>query len=71
VSILLSTSIDELTVFFTQVRNEIAVLKKISSGHRNIVTLHDYFEVGYAARLAEIYMLILLPQDITQSLPLL
>lgn len=29
----------------TQVRNEIAVLKKVSSGHRNIVTLHDYFEV--------------------------
>lgn len=29
----------------SQVRNEIAVLKKISSGHRNIVTLHDYFEV--------------------------
>ena len=28
-----------------QVRNEIAVLKKVSSGHRNIVTLHDYFEV--------------------------
>ena len=28
-----------------QVRNEIAVLKRISSGHKNIVTLHDYFEV--------------------------
>lgn len=28
-----------------QVRNEIAVLKRISSGHINIVTLHDYFEV--------------------------
>ncbi|KAI0045620.1 Pkinase-domain-containing protein [Auriscalpium vulgare] len=26
------------------VRNEIAVLKRVSSGHRNIVTLHDYFE---------------------------
>ncbi|KAF8185838.1 Pkinase-domain-containing protein [Mycena galopus ATCC 62051] len=26
------------------VRNEIAVLKRISSEHRNIVTLHDYFE---------------------------
>ncbi|KAJ7230839.1 Pkinase-domain-containing protein [Mycena haematopus] len=26
------------------VRNEIAVLKRISSGHPNIVTLHDYFE---------------------------
>ena len=26
-------------------RNEIAVLKKVSKGHRNIVTLHDYFEV--------------------------
>ena len=53
-SILISRSIDELNVLFTQVRNEIAVLKKISSGHRNIVTLHDYFEVGYAAQLAEI-----------------
>jgi len=28
------------------VRNEIAVLKKVSSGHRNIVTLHDYFETA-------------------------
>jgi hypothetical protein len=27
------------------VRNEINVLKKISKGHKNIVTLHDYFEV--------------------------
>lgn len=26
------------------IRNEIAVLKRISSGHLNIVTLHDYFE---------------------------
>lgn len=26
------------------VRNEIMVLKKISQGHRNILTLHDYFE---------------------------
>lgn len=29
------------------VRNEIAVLKKISSGNRNIVTLHDYFETAH------------------------
>jgi len=29
------------------VRNEIAVLKKISSGHPNIVTLHDYFETAH------------------------
>lgn len=29
----------------TQVRNEIAVLKRVSKGHPNIVTLHDYFEV--------------------------
>ncbi|TFK96233.1 kinase-like domain-containing protein [Pterulicium gracile] len=29
------------------VRNEIAVLKRISSGHRNIVTLHDYFETTH------------------------
>ncbi|KAJ7321901.1 Pkinase-domain-containing protein [Mycena albidolilacea] len=27
------------------VRNEIAVLKRISSGNPNVVTLHDYFEV--------------------------
>ena len=26
-------------------RNEIAVLKRVSKGHPNIVTLHDYFEV--------------------------
>ncbi|EIN14529.1 Pkinase-domain-containing protein [Punctularia strigosozonata HHB-11173 SS5] len=29
------------------VRNEIAVLKRISSGHANIVTLHDYFETAH------------------------
>ncbi|EJF59860.1 Pkinase-domain-containing protein [Dichomitus squalens LYAD-421 SS1] len=29
------------------VRNEIAVLKKVSKGHRNIVTLHDYFETAH------------------------
>ncbi|GLB40023.1 putative protein kinase superfamily protein [Lyophyllum shimeji] len=29
------------------VRNEISVLKRISSGHRNIVTLHDYFETAH------------------------
>ncbi|KAG5644842.1 hypothetical protein DXG03_007569 [Asterophora parasitica] len=29
------------------VRNEIAVLKKVSSGNRNIVTLHDYFETSH------------------------
>ncbi|KAG1872899.1 kinase-like domain-containing protein [Suillus subalutaceus] len=29
------------------VRNEIAVLKRISSGHPNIVTLHDYFETSH------------------------
>lgn len=30
--------------FHTQVRNEIAVLKKVSMGHQNILTLVDYFE---------------------------
>ncbi|KAI3613268.1 calcium calmodulin dependent protein [Moniliophthora roreri] len=29
------------------VRNEIAVLKRISSGYPNIVTLHDYFETAH------------------------
>ncbi|KAF9559773.1 Pkinase-domain-containing protein [Agrocybe pediades] len=29
------------------VRNEIAVLKRVSSGHRNVVTLHDYFETAH------------------------
>jgi calcium/calmodulin-dependent protein kinase I len=29
---------------FSQVRNEIAVLKRVSMGHRNILTLVDYFE---------------------------
>jgi len=29
------------------VRNEISVLKRISSQHRNIVTLHDYFETSH------------------------
>ncbi|KAH9968009.1 Pkinase-domain-containing protein [Russula dissimulans] len=28
------------------VRNEIAVLKRVSSGHQNIVTLYDYFETS-------------------------
>ncbi|KAJ3205950.1 hypothetical protein HDU82_004858 [Entophlyctis luteolus] len=27
-----------------QVRNEVKILQKISKGHNNIVTLHDYFE---------------------------
>jgi len=30
-----------------QVRNEIAVLKRVSTGHKNIVSLHDYFEVTF------------------------
>ncbi|KAF9045621.1 kinase-like domain-containing protein [Panaeolus papilionaceus] len=29
------------------VRNEIAVLKRVSSGHKNVVTLHDYFETSH------------------------
>ncbi|KAJ7477694.1 Pkinase-domain-containing protein [Mycena latifolia] len=29
------------------VRNEIAILKRISNGHPNIVTLHDYFETSH------------------------
>ncbi|KAH8833752.1 kinase-like domain-containing protein [Flagelloscypha sp. PMI_526] len=29
------------------VRNEISVLKRVSSGHKNIVTLHDYFETTH------------------------
>ncbi|KAF5325403.1 hypothetical protein D9619_009671 [Psilocybe cf. subviscida] len=29
------------------VRNEIAVLKRVSKGHVNVVTLHDYFEVRF------------------------
>ncbi|KAJ3774335.1 kinase-like domain-containing protein [Lentinula raphanica] len=29
------------------VRNEIAVLKRISSGNKNVVTLHDYFETAH------------------------
>ncbi|KAI0260005.1 Pkinase-domain-containing protein [Gloeopeniophorella convolvens] len=28
----------------SMIRNEIAVLKRVSSGHQNIVTLYDYFE---------------------------
>ena len=31
-------------VILLQVRNEIAVLKRVSMGHRNILTLVDYFE---------------------------
>lgn len=29
---------------FNQIRNEISVLKSVSQGHKNIVTLWDYFE---------------------------
>jgi len=29
------------------VRNEIAVLKRVTAGHKNIVTLHDYFETAH------------------------
>lgn len=30
-----------------QVRNEIAVLKRVSAGHQNIVQLHDFFETTH------------------------
>jgi hypothetical protein len=39
----LSTGLNWLTEY-QQVRNEIAVLKRVSVGHRNILTLVDYFE---------------------------
>jgi len=42
------TSILLLSLTVLQVRNEIAVLKRVSSGHPNVVTLHDYFEVRQA-----------------------
>ncbi|KAL7418459.1 Calcium/calmodulin-dependent protein kinase type I [Cryptotrichosporon argae] len=32
---------------FLTVRNEIAVLKKVSAGHPNIVQLHDFFETSH------------------------
>jgi hypothetical protein len=31
----------------TEVRNEIAVLKRVSAGHPNIVSLHDFFETTH------------------------
>ena len=43
--------------FVKKVRNEIAVLKRISSGHRNIVTLHDYFEVCRSRLIQEIFLI--------------
>lgn len=55
---------------FNQVRNEIAVLKRISSGHRNIVTLHDYFEVCLLIQTDQRNMPIFQTLDISQSLPL-
>lgn len=33
-----------IPIMVQQVRNEIAVLKKVSMGHQNILTLVDYFE---------------------------
>ena len=33
-----------MVALLVQVRNEIAVLKKVSMGHQNILTLVDYFE---------------------------
>ena len=30
-----------------KVRNEIAVLKRVSMGHKNIVSLHDFFETTH------------------------
>ena len=41
----LSPPTQTANLIIPQVRNEIAVLKKISKSHPNIVTLHDYFEV--------------------------
>lgn len=29
------------------VRNEIAILKRVSAGHKNIVQLHDFFETTH------------------------
>jgi hypothetical protein len=43
-----------MCVSFMQVRNEIAVLKRVSSGHKNVVTLHDYFEVSNAVNFGSI-----------------
>lgn len=40
----LSTDTRRRLRFSPQVRNEIAVLKKVSMGHQNILTLVDYFE---------------------------
>ncbi|KAJ7321887.1 kinase-like domain-containing protein [Mycena albidolilacea] len=47
------------------VRNEIAVLKRISKGHPNIVTLHDYFESTYLWEKERAASL----EDISVSLP--
>ena len=50
----LSIVIHPSLILINQVRNEIAVLKRISSGHRNIVTLHDYFEVCRSSQIQEV-----------------
>ncbi len=52
-------------------RNEIAVLKKVSKGHRNIVTLHDYFEVCCSARCSSAIDADCAPPDGAQSVSLL
>lgn len=39
--------VEVAALIYPKVRNEIAVLKKVSSGHKNIVTLHDYFETAH------------------------
>jgi hypothetical protein len=44
----------DIRLIQSQVRNEIAVLKRVSMGHRNILTLVDYFETMNNRRLPDL-----------------
>lgn len=41
---LAAAAVSDNGISYSQVRNEIAVLKRVSMGHQNILTLVDYFE---------------------------
>ena len=58
----------------SQVKNEISALKKVSKSHRNIITLHDYFEVlsmSFRYHIPTQSSVVHLPSDYPPSLPLL
>jgi calcium/calmodulin-dependent protein kinase I len=51
-----------------QVRNEINVLKRVSAGHRHIVSLHDFFETTHNLYVRTVRIVLLLEPGLTIQL---